>query len=212
VHGSPPPVVGLTGGIASGKSTVSAQLASLGAYIIDADRVGHQVLAPGGEAYDAVVSAFGREIVAADGTIDRRKLGAKVFADPGELKRLNGISHPRMAQRVAAEIAQVRARAAAERPPLIVLDAAILFEAGWDRLCDRVWTVEAAPDLALARLVSRNGLTREQAQARLNAQWTNAERAKRSQRVIANGGTVDELNAAVARLWQETVAGHAEAS
>jgi dephospho-CoA kinase len=180
-----PPVIGLTGGIASGKSTVSARLAALGAY------------AP-------IVEAFGKDIVAADGTIDRRRLGAKVFADPALLKRLNEISHPLMARRMAQEIARLRALPPAQRAPAIVLDAAILLEAGWDKLCDTVWTVEAPPELALQRLMARNGLSEEQARERLNAQWSNAERAARVQQIILNTGSVEALEAAVTKLWNET--------
>jgi len=206
-----PPVIGLTGGIASGKTTVSARLAELGAAIIDADRIGHEIIAPGGPAYEPVLAAFGRELLAPDGSIDRKKLGAAVFADPERLKRLNGISHPIMARRMAEEIAAQRARRPADLPPLIVLDAAILLEAGWDALCDAVWTVEAAPETALARLMARNGLTEEQARRRLAAQWSNAERARRSQRVIANSGTIDALRDAVTALWREAVPGAAAA-
>lgn len=200
---SAPPVIGLTGGIASGKSTVSARLSALGAYVIDADRIGHQVIAPDGEAYGPVVAAFGPEILASDRSIDRAKLGAKVFSAPDLLRRLNGISHPLMARRMEREIAEVRARPAQLRPPLIVLDAAILLEAGWDRLCDAVWTVETPPDLALHRLMARNGLSEERARSRLRAQMSNAERAARAQRVIPNSGTLDELEAAVVSLWRD---------
>jgi len=211
MQGPLPPVIGLTGGIAAGKTTVSARLAELGAHIIDADRIGHEIIAPGAPAYDPVVAAFGREILAPDGSIDRRKLGARVFSGPEQLKRLNGISHPIMARRMADEIAAVRARRPAERPRLIVLDAAILLEAGWERLCDAVWTVEAAPEAALARLMARNGLTEDQARRRLEAQWSNAERARRAQRVVANSGTIDALKDAVTALWREAVSGSAAA-
>ena len=207
---SAPPVIGLTGGIASGKSAVSARLAALGATVIDADRIGHQVIAPDGEAYAQVVEAFGAEILAPDRSIDRGKLGAKVFAAPDQLRRLNGISHPLMARRMEREIAEVRARLAQRRPPLIVLDAAILLEAGWDRLCDAVWTVETPPEVALRRLMARNGLSEERARSRLRAQMSNAERAARAQRVIPNSGTLEELDAAVASLWRE-VTGEARA-
>ena len=198
-----PLVIGLTGGIASGKSTVSTRLAALGAAIVEADGIGHRVIAPDGAAYRPVVEVFGDEILSPDGTIDRRKLGAKVFADPALLKRLNAISHPLMAQRMEQEIARLRGLPVGQRPPLIVLDAAILLEAGWDRLCDAVWTVEAPPETALQRLMARNGLSAEQAATRLNAQWSNAERAARAQRVIPNSGTLEALEAAVGDLWRE---------
>jgi dephospho-CoA kinase len=214
VKSGTPPVLGLTGGIASGKSTVSAHLARLGAAVIDADRIGHEIVAPQGEAYAAVVAAFGSDIVAPDGTIDRRALGAKVFSDPNQLARLNGISHPVMARRMAERIFAIRAQAQAGHPPAIVLDAAILFEAGWDRLCDVVWTVEAPEETALARLMARNGFSVSQARSRLQAQWPNAERAARAQRVIVNTGTLDELAAQVDAQWRAllaTIPAHMEA-
>lgn len=204
---SPILVAGLTGGIASGKTSVSGMLAAKGAHVIDADRVGHDVIAPGGEAYEEVVAAFGREILAPDGAIDRRGLGAIVFADAAQLKRLNAISHPRMATRMAEAIAELRARPADQAPPLIVLDAAILLEAGWDVLCGEVWVVVTAPETALERLMARNRLSRAEAQARLSAQIGNDERTARARRVIRNDGTLEELRGQVERLWREATAG-----
>jgi len=202
-----PLVVGLTGGIASGKSTVSAALARLGAFVIDADRIGHQVIAPDGEAYGPAVAAFGPDILAADRSIDRRKLGAKVFADASLLQRLNAISHPAMARRMEGEVAAAKALPASARPPLIVVDAAILLEAGWDRFCDQVWAVEAPPGVALERLMARNGLSEDQARRRLAAQMTNRERAARAQRLITNSGSLAELEVRIAALWDEVVGG-----
>jgi dephospho-CoA kinase len=198
-------VIGLTGGIAAGKSTVSAQLAELGAHVIDADRVGHAVITPQGEAYPEVVAAFGTEILEEDGSISRQKLGAIVFATPERLAQLNAISHPRMAERMAREIDALRRRRSRERPRAIVLDAAILFEAGWHTLCDVIWTVEAPAAVAIERLVQRNQLTPAEAQARLDAQMSNAERAARAQRVLRNDGSLDALAEQVARAWAETI-------
>ncbi|MCZ6844131.1 MAG: dephospho-CoA kinase [SAR324 cluster bacterium] len=196
-------VVGLTGGIASGKSSVSRLLAEKGAHVIDADSVGHRVIAPDGEAHAEVVAAFGEGILAGDGTIDRRKLGALVFAGKAQLERLNAISHPRMAALMGREIEALRARAQA--PPLIVLDAAILLEAGWDVLCDEVWVVAAAPEVAVARLMARDGFAREEAQARLDAQMSNEQRGARAQRVIRNDGDLADLHRQVESIWREAV-------
>jgi dephospho-CoA kinase len=197
------PVIGLTGGIASGKTMVSQRLAELGAHVIDADRVGHRVLEPDGEAYEQVIREFGEAILDGERRIVRQKLGALVFADPKQLRALNAISHPRMAARMAREIAEVRARP--EPPPAIVLDAAILFQAGWERLCDAVWTVSASNEAAVARLAGRNGLPEDQARARLAAQWSNAQREARADRVLRNDSTIAALLAQVEGLWTETV-------
>jgi len=201
------PVIGLTGGIAAGKTTVSQQLAARGAIIIDADSVGHAVITPQGEAYPEVVAAFGTEILDEDGTISRRKLGAIVFADPARLDELNGISHPRMAERMGREIEAIRLREPEKQPPAIVLDAAILFEAGWDGLCDTIWTVEAPEELAIERLVQRNAMTHDEARARLAAQMTNAERAQRAHHVIHNDGSLETLAAQVNQLWEQVLHG-----
>ena len=193
------PVVGLTGGIAAGKSTVSERLGALGAHVIDADRVGHRVLLrEGGEAYEGVVAAFGAEILDEAGEIARPRLGRFVFADPARLAELNRLSHPPMAERMRREIEEVRARASP--PPFIVLDAAVLFEAGWEALCDEVWAVSTHPERALERLVARNRLSPEAARARIEAQLGNAEREARADRVIRNDGTLDALDAAVDAL------------
>lgn len=199
-----PQVVGLTGGIAAGKSSVSQYLVQKGAYLIDADSVGHKVIAPDGPGYPRVIEAFGREIVAADGTIDRRKLGEIVFSDPAHLKTLNGISHPIMADLMAREIEAVRTQA--QPPPVILLDAALLFEAGWNPLCDRVWVVTAQRETAIGRLMARNDLSREQAQARLDAQLDPAEKAAKAEQVLANDGSLEDLYALVDRLWADLVA------
>ena len=195
---SEPPVVGLTGGIAAGKSTVSERLGALGAHVIDADRLGHRVLMRGGEACAAVVAAFGPEILDESGEILRPRLGRLVFGDSERLAELNRLTHPPMRERMRSEIERVRARPSP--PPFIVLDAAVLFEAGWDELCDEVWTVSTSPERALERLVARNRLTPEAARARIDAQLGNAEREARADRVIRNDGTLDALAAAVDAL------------
>ncbi len=201
-----PLVAGLTGGVADGKTTVSQYMAGKGAYLIDADSVGHRVIAPGGEAFAEVVAAFGEEILAADGVIDRRRLGAMVFSDPERLKTLNAISHPHMAEAMAREIAEVKERPDAILPPLIVLDAAILFEAGWQVLCDEVWVVTADPEMALQRLMTRDRLGRDEALARLRAQMSDEERIAKADRSIRNDGKESDLIAQVQRIWEEATA------
>lgn len=190
-------VIGLTGGIASGKSVVSAMLGERGALVIDADKVGHEAYAPGSGCYEAVVDAFGREIVGADGEIDRKALGGKVFGDPAQRKRLEGIVWPWMRETMDGRLAAIRAEGTA----VVVLEAAVLIEADWVPITDEVWVVTVAPEVARERLMVRNGLTSEQADARIGAQLSNAERVARAQVVIDNSGTLEELRTRVDAAW-----------
>src|SRR3972149_2485197 len=128
-------VIGLTGGIGSGKSTVARMLQQKGAKLLSADAVGHEVYEPGRAASPGIVGAFGRQIVGPDGKIDRKLLGPIVFSDPEQLRRLNAITHPRMKELMREKLEAERARGA----PIAVLDAALLFAAGWDDLTDEVW-------------------------------------------------------------------------
>jgi dephospho-CoA kinase len=195
------PVVGLTGGIGSGKSTVAAMLAELGADVVDADKVGHEVYRPGSEGFRRVVEAFGPEIVGADGTIDRRVLGARVFADPEALKTLNALVHPLIVAELQARLEALRA---APRDTPIVVEAAIMMEAGWT-FFDEVWVVTVEPETAIDRVVRSRGLTRAEVERRIAAQIPNAERRRRADRVIENDGTPDALRAAVEAAWHALV-------
>jgi len=190
-------VIGLTGGMGSGKSTVSRVLAELGAVVIDADRVGHEAYQPHTATWQALVDAFGREIIAADETIDRKKLGALVFSQPDNLKKLNGIVHPRMYQMMQTRIADFKRQGV----KVIVVDAAILFEAHWETLVDVVWVVVADESNVVKRAVARTGLPEEQIRSRLRSQMSNAERVKRADVVIHNNGTIEELTQQVKQLW-----------
>lgn len=191
-------VIGLTGGIASGKSTIAAELARLGATVIDADKVGHEAYLPSSEGFRRVTQAFGPQIVAADGTIDRRALGAIVFADPSQRDRLQGIVWPVMKDMMARRIAAQRA----EGVDVAVVEAAVLFEAGWQDLVEQVWVVTVPPEVAVERLVARNALTPQQARERLAAQLSNEERSRGAQQVIDNGRPLDETLAQVDALWR----------
>ena len=191
--------IGVTGGIGSGKSTVTKFLAELGAPIIDADKVGHAIYAPDGPAYRDVIAAFGSEILASDGTIDRRKLGPIVFADAGALKRLNSIVHPKMFSRMGEMIEHLRA--GGERNPIVV-EAAILIEANWQALFDEIWLVIASKEQVVERIERDRGLKPEQTKARIRAQLSDEERQKHSTLLITNNGTIDELREKVAHLWQ----------
>ena len=191
-------VIGLTGGIASGKSVVSQMLAEHGATVIDADKVGHEAYAPGSGCYEAVVAAFGRDIVAPDGSIDRKALGGKVFGDSGQRKRLEGIVWPWMRSTMEGRLAGLRAQGV----PVVVLEAAVLIEADWIPIVDQVWAVVVPPEVARERIMSRNGLTTEQADARIGAQLTNAERERHAQVVIDNSGSMEELRRRVDAAWR----------
>jgi dephospho-CoA kinase len=191
-------IIGLTGGIASGKSVVSSMLAERGALVVDADKVGHEAYAPGNDCYTEVVKAFGADIVASDGTIDRRALGAKVFGDEAQRRRLQDIVWPWMRRTMEGRIAEMRR----EGVPVVVLEAAVLIEADWTTLVDQVWVVQVGRDVARQRIMERNGLTSEQADQRIDAQLSNAERARHAQVIIENNGTLEELEGDVQAAWE----------
>ncbi|GIW08205.1 MAG: dephospho-CoA kinase [Dehalococcoidia bacterium] len=191
-------VLGLTGGIASGKSTVAAMLRKRGAALIDADKLGHRVLERGSDGWSAIIATFGEGILTEDGEIDRKRLGAIVFADPEKLKQLNAISHPRIRAMALDEIAALRARGDVE---IAVVDAALLFEGHWDDFCDEVWVVYVPEELALERLVARNGLTEEQARERIRAQMPIDEKKARGDVIIDNSGSLADLEAKVEEAW-----------
>lgn len=196
-------VIGLTGGIASGKSAVSAMLAEQGALVIDADKVGHEAYAAGSDCFRDVVDAFGAEIVSPEGEIDRKALGAKVFGDPAQRKRLEGIVWPWMRQTMERRLDAIRA----EGTPVVVLEAAVLIEANWVPIVDVVWLVTVTPEIARQRIVSRNGLSEEQAQARIDAQLRNEERARHAQVIIENNGTLEALRTRVLEAWEKLATG-----
>ncbi len=198
-------VIGLTGGIGSGKSEVTKKLQELGAEVIDADKVGHQAYTPHSETWEAVVAAFGEGILQPSGEVDRRKLGAIVFGDSKELARLNGIMHPRMAKMIQAQLDAMRARAV----KVAVLEAAILIEANWTPLVDEVWVVAAPEDTVVERVQVRNNLPPEEIRRRIRAQLSNQERAKHATVVVENTGGLQALQDQVQKLWDQRVQGRA---
>lgn len=191
-------VIGVTGSIGSGKSTVSRTLVRLGARMVDADKVGHQLYEPGGPAYDDVVAAFGRDVVGPDGKIDRARLGGIVFADPQALKKLNAIMHPRIKQAIAHILGEWRR----DGVEVAVVEAAILFEAGWADLMDEVWVTLSDSAAVVDRLSQAKGLSAQQTLARLRSQMPPEEKARRAQVVIRNNGSLEELEKQVEALWQ----------
>ncbi|MBK7328904.1 MAG: dephospho-CoA kinase [Dehalococcoidia bacterium] len=192
-------VIGLTGGIASGKSTVTRFFKDRDIPVIDADVLGHRTYDPGTDTFAAVVKAFGDDLVAPDGTIDRRVLGGKVFGKPDELKRLTDVVWPGIRKLASEALSEFEAAGNA----LVVLEAAVLFEAGWEDLVDDVWVVVVEPDLAVQRLATRNGLDEAAARARIDSQLSNAERMARADVVLTNNGTLEELEAGIQRAWDE---------
>ncbi|MGH8013770.1 MAG: dephospho-CoA kinase [Candidatus Binataceae bacterium] len=196
-------IIGLTGGIGSGKSTVAGILADEGAPIIDADKVGHAIYQPGKPAYADLVAAFGKEILADDGTIDRRKLGPIVFADPIALKRLNGIVHPKMFERMRE---MTRAMRAGGEPKPIVIEAAILIEANWQPLFDEIWLIIASRRRVIERVERDRGLKPAQTEARIKAQLSDDERRQFASTIITNDGTIEDLRIQVTALWRQVCA------
>ncbi len=189
--------IGLTGGIASGKSTVVNQLRELGAATIDADILGHQTYEPGTETFKQVVAAFGDDLVAEDGTIDRGKLGPKVFGHPDGMKRLTDIVWPGI--RALAEAELVRLQAAGTE--VAVLEAAVMIEAGWQDLVDEVWVVAVSRDTARERLMARNDFPAEEADKRIDSQITNDERLKHADVLISNDCSMEVAAQRVDRAW-----------
>jgi dephospho-CoA kinase len=192
-------VLGLTGNIATGKSEVTRILAQLGAHVIDADKVAHKAIRPGGPAYDAVVQAFGPEIVASGGAIDRARLGAIVFRNPDAMRRLETIVHPVVMAEVDRHIAQCT-------DGVVAVEAIKLIESGMHRTYDELWVVTAPRAAQIARLVATRGLTEEEAALRVDAQSPQEEKAAQADRIIENDGDVQELGQKVEAAWASALA------
>jgi len=192
-------VIGLTGGIGSGKSTVSQYLAELGARVIDADKVAHEVFEPDTEGWRALVNAFGEGILSAEGEIDRKMLGAIVFNDPQALSRLNGIVHPQAYKLVKSRLEEYRRQGV----NVVVLEVILLVEAGWAHLADEIWVTIASEDAVVKRLKQQRGLTGEEILSRIRSQTPSEERVKHADVVINNDGTPDEMKAKVKKLWDK---------
>ncbi len=191
-------VVGLTGGIGSGKSTVSAMLADRGAIVIDADAIVHELQRKGTETFDEIVEAFGADILGSDGELDRKKLGSIVFNDPQQRDKLTSIVWPRVGERVVADLA------AASDDAIVVLDVPLMAETpqGNRRNAQKVIVVDASKDAQLEHLAAK-GVTREDAEARMAAQASREERLKIADHVIDNNGSLADLEHQVDELWDE---------
>lgn len=196
-------VICLTGGMASGKSTAARFLKEQGAHVIDADVLGHRTYEPGTPAHAQVVAAFGRDVQAAGGKIDRKALGARVFGKPAELKKLTDIVWPAISALAMEEISRVKASGTAR---VIVLEAAVLFEAGWQDNGDEVWVVIVERETAIARAMQRDNVPRATAEGRLDAQLSNAERVARADVVIDNNGAPEAMLAQLRDQWRRVSA------
>ncbi|XP_037266799.1 bifunctional coenzyme A synthase [Falco rusticolus] len=195
---SRPYVIGLTGGTGSGKTSIAKLLGQLGAFLIDADKLGHAVYVPGGPAYKQVVATFGAEILNEDGTINRKVLGAKVFGNHERLKSLTDIVWPEMAQMVKEQIGEADARGKA----VCVLDAAVLLEAGWQDMVHEVWTAIIPEEEAVKRIMVRDGLSEEAAYSRLRSQMSNSQRVEQSQVVLCTLWEPDVTRKQVEKAWE----------
>jgi dephospho-CoA kinase len=194
-------LIGLTGGIACGKTAVSDILGELGAAIIDTDMLAREIVTPGSEGLAALVAAFGPDILRPDGTLDRERLGGRVFADPQARETLNRLTHPRIRELLASRLDALRAEAS---PPVAaVLVVPLLFENGLDRLVEEAWVVDAPEALQRERLARRTGLGPREVEARIASQLPRHDRLARATRVLENGGSLAQLRNEVERVWSE---------
>ena len=199
-------IIGLTGGIACGKSTVSKALRALGACIIDADAVAHELSQPNQALFNAYVQRFGMAIVTPGGTLDRAVIARLIFTDPTMRAEVEQISHPLIRRAVEERLRM----AEKEQKRAAVLDVPLLFEAGWDALVDEVWVVALPPEEQLTRLLARDKTMSEgEARARIAAQMPLAEKCARADVVIDNSGTKEETREYVGKLWEKRIFGRA---
>ena len=194
-------VIGLTGGIGTGKSEVSSLLEDLGAALVNADLVGHEVYRAGTDGWRELVNAFGGDVLGPDHEVDRARLGERVFGDPDALDRLNAITHPRI-----FEIIQQRLRMLEETRTLVaVVEAALLIEADWTALVDEIWVVTAPEATVIQRIGRRDNSSRDAVRARIYVQMPQSESVKHADAVIENNGSRSELAAIVDELWKSRV-------
>jgi len=193
-------VVGLTGGIACGKSLVSGELKRLGAHIVDADVISREVTAKGSPVYDEIVREFGQGILRPDGSIDRKALGAIVFSDREKLLKLNAITHPAIIKTSSEKVERIKK---SHPGTVIVVDAALLIEAGMHRAVDRVIVVYADEEKQMERMKKRDDLDEREAKKRLSCQMPIKEKFKYADYLIENNGTEEELKSVVKRIFAE---------
>lgn len=191
-------VIGLTGGIASGKSTISRHLKELGAVVIDADRVGHAIMKKGKPSWLKIKDFFGEDILTEDGEIDRKKLGAIVFKDHSKLEILNTFTHGYIVLKIKETIDKIHNKC---NDKIVVVDAALLIEAGLYKIVDEVWLVVVDKELQLERLIDRDPLTSKEALGRIEAQMPTEEKLKYAHRIIDNTGDLEDTLKQVEEFW-----------
>jgi len=197
-------IVGLTGGIVGGKSTVASMFRDLGAKIIDADILGHSVILPYKPAWKKIVKLFGEDILGNDLTIDREKLGKIVFADQALLKKLNKITHPEIIKLIKKEINLARNKTH-NQEKILVIDAALIYEAKIDKIMDKIIVVYIDEDEQIKRLIKRNNLSKDEALQRVKSQIPMKEKIKMADYVIDNNDTLDKTKKQVETIWQELI-------
>lgn len=199
-------VIGLTGGVASGKTTVSNILKSLGVILINADLIGHKTYEKGTDCYHKLIEQFGNTIVAENGEINRQQLGALVFSDKSKMDELTGIVWPAIRKMLIKELDDIRIAVKADSsPPVVALEAAIMIEAGWTDLISTLWVIHMDRDVAKGLLMTRNKLSPEEASKRIDSQMSNEERCKHASHVLYNNGDLDQLEAETRRLFQDLI-------
>jgi dephospho-CoA kinase len=191
-------IIGLTGGIASGKSTAARYLSALGAHVIDADILGHRVYEPGTVAHAAIIEQFGESVRGTNNQIDRKTLGTKAFGNAYALKQLTDIVWPEIRRLAETEISSIRAEA---QNPIVVLEAAVLLEANWDDMMDEIWVIVVEQEVAIERATARDGVDAAAIQARIDAQLSNEERAAKATVVIHNSASEKNLMAHLEAEW-----------
>lgn len=195
-------VIGLTGGIGSGKSTVSRMLRGLGAKIIDADQVARDIVEKGKPALEEIVQTFGEETLHEDGTLNRKKLGSLIFDDPHQRKKLNEITHPRIIEEIEERLEKYKED---DNTEVIVLDCALLFEMNMDNMVEESWLVSLDKSTQIKRIMARDELSKDDAEKRINAQMSLEAKAQKATRIIDNSCEVNETHKQVLELWNVAV-------
>ena len=197
-------IVGLTGGIVSGKSTVALMFKDLGAKIVDADKLGHSVILPHKPAWEKIVKIFGKDILQNDLTIDREKLGKIVFANQSLLKKLNDITHPEITKIIKKEIDSLKNKTYNQKK-ILIIDAALIYEAKIDRLMDKIIVVYIDEDEQIKRLIKRSNLSKDEALQRIKSQMPMKEKVKMADYVIDNSNSLDKTKKQVEKIWKNLV-------